>query len=96
MFPQSEFNFNQPSGGDGVNHWHHQRERASHRLAKRLGLPLEHKVEVWLKDGVVLRGQLRLKEAVLFLESVDERTLELTVDGVDFHYAEMESCVLQD
>jgi hypothetical protein len=93
---QGELDFNREPSGDGVTHWHQQRERASHRLAKRLGLPLEHEVEVWLKNGEVHRGRLRLKEAVLFLDSVDERSLELAVGQVDFRYAEMESCVRKD
>ncbi|MBI5385113.1 MAG: hypothetical protein HZA90_10545 [Verrucomicrobia bacterium] len=51
---------------------------------------------MWLKDGVVLRGKLRLKEAMLFLDRVDEKELELAVGRVDFRFAEMESCVRMD
>ena len=68
----------------------------AHRLARRLGLPLGREVEVWLKDGVRLRGLLRLKEAMLFLENVDERSLELAVGKVDFRHADIESCVRMD
>jgi hypothetical protein len=53
-------------------------------------------VEVWLRDDVRLRGKLRIKEAMLCLESVAEHTLQLTVDQVDFRYAEIESCVRTD
>lgn len=93
---QSSFDFQDNSQPDGLERWYQQRERASHRLARRLGLPLGHEVEVWLKDGVVLRGKLRLKEETLFLDTVDERNLELAVDRVDFRYGEMESCVRRD
>ena len=98
MASQPEFDFTQPQApqGDGLDRWQQQRERGSHRLARRLGLPLDREVEVWLKDGVRLRGKLRLKEAMLFLESVDERSLELAVGPVNFHYTEIESCVRMD
>lgn len=53
-------------------------------------------MEVWLRDDVRLRGMFRIKEAMLCLESVAEHTLQLTVDQVDFRYAEIESCVRTD
>ena len=81
---QPDFDFSAQPAHDGLNHWRQQRERASHRLARKLGLPLGRQVEVALKDGVVLRGELRLKEETLFLDSVDEHSLELTVGRVDF------------
>ncbi len=93
---QPQFSFDQPDSGDGLSHWRRQRERAAHRLARRLSLPLGHEVEVCLKDGVILRGKLELKEAMLFLESVDERTLSLAVGRVDFRTGEIESCVRMD
>jgi hypothetical protein len=93
---QGELNFSQSPQGDGLQRWQTQRERASHRLARRLGLPLDREVEVCLKDGVVLRGHLRLKEAMLFLDNVNERTLELAVGRVDFRYGDIESCVSMD
>jgi hypothetical protein len=96
MAPQSEFDFDQPGPGDGLEIWRQQRERTLHRLARRLGLPLGRQVEVWLKDGVKLRGRLELKESMLLLETVDERNLQLAVDRVAFRYSEVESCVRQD
>lgn len=93
---QGELDFTQPSPGDGLDRWRNQRERAGHRLARRLGLPLDREVEVRLKDGVVLRGRLQLKEAMLFVEHVDERSLELAVGRVDFRHADIESCVRMD
>jgi hypothetical protein len=91
---QSEFDFDQPSaGGDGVERWHRQRERAIHRLARRLGLPIEHEVEVWLKNGMRLRGHLKLRESMLLVETVDQDSLELVIERANFRYSEMESCV---
>ena len=98
MPPQSEFDFtqSQAAADDGLTHWQRQREHGLRQLASRLGLPLNRMVEVWLKDGVRLRGLLQLKEAALFLESVDEHTLQLTVNRVDFRYSEIESCLRTD
>ena len=98
MPPQSEFDFTQSQtpAADGLTHWQRQREHGLRQLASGLGLPLDRTVEVWLRDGVRLRGPLRLKEAMLFLETVDEHTLQLTVDQFDFRYAEIESCVRTD
>jgi hypothetical protein len=94
---QATFDFDQaPSGEDGVTEWHRQRERAVHRLARKLGLPLDHEVEVWLLNGMRLRGRLKLKETMLFLETVDPHSLELLIDRVDFRHADMESCVRLD
>ena len=93
---QPEFDFDRSAPADGLDRWHAQRERASRRLARRLGLPLDHEVEVRLKDGVILRGKLRLKETVLILEAVDERTLELVIGRADFRPADMDACVRLD
>ncbi len=65
---------------------------ASAELARRLGLPLGHPVEVWLCGGVRLRGLLRLKEELLFIHEDNTRSLEFVVDGVSFPYRELESC----
>ena len=93
---QSEFSFDQTTAGDGLDRWYQQRDRATRRLAQRLGLPLEREVEVCLKDGVILRGKLRLKEDMLFTEAVDEKHLELAIGRVDFPYNQIESCVRLD
>ena len=65
-------------------------------LARQMGLPLEHPVEVWLRGGIRLRGKLRLREEMLFVQSEKESGLSLVVDGVPFTWAEIESCVRLD
>jgi len=69
---------------------------AAEELARRLGLPLGHQVEVWRYGGIRLRGKLRLQEEVLFIEEERLRHLGLVVDQVAFAYREMESCVRLD
>ena len=69
---------------------------AAAELARRIGLPLDHEVEVWLRGGVRLRGKLHLQEAMLFLEEERLRHLGLVVDRVALTYREMESCVRLD
>ena len=69
---------------------------AAEELARRIGLPLGHQVEVWLYEGIRLRGKMRLQEEVLFIEEERLRHLGLVVDHVPFAYREMESCVRMD
>ena len=69
---------------------------AVQELARRLGLPLDHQVEVWLCGGIRLRGKLRLQEEILFIEEERVRHLGLVVDHVAFTLREMESCVRKD
>ena len=69
---------------------------AVQELARRLGLPLDHQVEVWLCGGIRLRGKLRLQEEILFIEEERVRHLGLVVDHVAFTFREMESCVRMD
>jgi hypothetical protein len=82
-------------GEDGYAAWQEQRRALLNALAHKLGLPLGHRVEVWLTGGIWLRGQLRLREAKLFLDDT-RHTAELEVDGVVFRPAEVESCVRLD
>ena len=93
---QGEINFGDTSGGDGLKRWHQQRQDAQRALAMELGLPLGRSVEVWLKDGVELHGVLRLKETLLFLDTVKEADLEFEVGRTNFKYAEIQSCVRSD
>ena len=93
---QGEINFGDSTGGDGVERWHQQRQDAQRALAMELGLPLGRNVEVWLKDGVELHGVLRLKETLLFLDTVKEADLEFVVERTNFKYADIQSCVRSD
>ena len=90
--PQPEFNFEAGGGCDGHTRWLAGRRLAARELARRMNLPIGHQVEVWLIGGVRLRGQLRLREELLFIEEERTRHLELVVDGVSFACREMESC----
>ena len=95
MSAQGELNF---AVGDETGHarWLAVRRVAARELAQRLGLPLGHPVEVWLLGGLRLKGQLRLKEEMLFIDEEHARHLELLVAHVPFTIREMESCVRLD
>jgi hypothetical protein len=93
---QSQFNFETAATEQGYQKWVDNRRVAVQDIARRVGLPLEHEVEVWLCGGVRLRGKLRLQEQILFIEEERLRHLELVVDHVAFTYREMESCVRLD
>jgi hypothetical protein len=88
---QGQLNF--AGGEEGYVRWLTGRRMAARELAHKIHLPLGHLVEVWLVGGVRLRGELRLKEELLFIAEGNVRHLELMVQGVVFTYREMESCV---
>ena len=98
MAMQHELNFGDGDGENGAGYtgWLAGRRMAAAELARRMNLPLEHQVEVWLHGGVRLRGKLRLREEMLFIEEDRVRHLELLVDRVGFAYREMESCIRLD
>lgn len=91
---QGEFDFQ--AGLDGYQPWLAGRRLRTAELARRVHLPLGHKVEVWLYGGIRLRGTLKLKEERLFIHEESVRHLELSVDRVVFTVREMESCVRLD
>jgi hypothetical protein len=91
-----QFDFDAPNAPDGYKRWQAQRYACRQELAERLGLPLGRGVEVWLKDGVLLRGLLNLAEEPLFVEADRMATLELVVDKIRFRPSEIESCVRLD
>jgi hypothetical protein len=93
---QSEFNFNANSGGEGFAQWIAMRQRTAAEIADKLGLPLEHRVEVWLRGGIRLTGKLRLAEELLLVEEHKIRQLPLAIGKVTFRYSEMDSCVRVD
>jgi hypothetical protein len=96
MSSQAEFNFEATRAQDGYTQWLTGRRVLSEELARRIHLPLGHQVEVWLFGGIRLRGQLKVKEEMLFIEEERVRHLELMVDHVPFTYREMESCIRID
>ena len=91
---QPEFDFEGLPGRsiDGVEFWRKEREKELLAMARKHGLPIGQKVEVWLRGGVRLRGSLRLVEERLF-QAEGKKDLILTVDGTAFAVEEMESCV---
>jgi hypothetical protein len=96
MNPQGEFDFGAANGGEGYNRWLAQRKLAMVELARKINLPLDHPVEVWLVGGIRLRGKLQLQEEKLFLDEDTVQQLRLQVDHVPFSVGEMESCVRLD
>ena len=96
MNRQGEFTFSNNASEEGYAQWLTCRSVAAQELARRIGLPLGHQVEVWLCGGIRLRGKLRLREDILCIEEERMRHLELVVDHVHFTYREMESCVRLD
>ncbi len=95
MNTQGQFNF-ETATGNGYSQWITSRQLAVKDLARRVQLPINRKVEVWLQGGIRLRGKLKLKEEMLFFSEENLRHLELTIEGVPFTYREMESCVTLD
>jgi hypothetical protein len=93
---QSQFDFSSSGREEGYRKWQDQRHQAMRLLARKLGLPLERKVEVWLIGEIRLIGILRLREQSLFVPEKGDPRLELIVDNVPFTPAEMVSCVAVD
>lgn len=96
MSSQNDLSFGGPAGRDGLEAWRKERHDAMQGLAERLALPLNRRVEVWLRGDIRLRGNLRLREEVLFPDDEEVNALPLTVDGVVFTAAEIESCIRLD
>ena len=82
--------------GDGYGAWRRQRDESLNQLGRHTGLPLKQLVEVVLRDGMQLRGRLKLREETLFVEPTEKGSLALRVDGVEFLAHEIESCVRLD
>lgn len=93
---QPQFDFTSNGSEEGFHKWQDQRREAVRQLARKLGLPLERKVEVWLRGEIRLVGVLSLREQNLFLPEDRDPRLELTVDNVSFTPVELISCVAVD
>ncbi len=89
---QSEFNFLAANESGGYESWREERLRQRAELARSFGLPIGKQVEAWLRDGIRLRGELRLREDLLLHTVCTLENTQFAVSGVTFQYAEMESC----
>ncbi len=101
MSEQGTLNFDAPGDGGGAlgaghARWLFDRLRAKKALARKLNLPLGHDVEVWLHGGIRLRGELCLKEELLFVENDRVNELELLIGKATFLAHDIESCVRMD
>ena len=96
MSSHAEFNFQATTAKDGYTQWISGRRVLAEELARRIHLPLGHQVEIWLYGGIRLRGKLRVKEEMLFIEEERVRHLELMVDHLPFTFRDMESCIRID
>ena len=92
--PEFDFSFNQSE--EGYNRWREERWQTMRQLSRKIGLPLERRVEVWLRGEIRLCGILRLREDLLWVPQNPTSQLELTVDKVSFTSDEMISCVAVD
>lgn len=81
---------------DGYVKWIALRQMTVEAAAQKLNLPIGNRAEVWLKGGIRLRGKLRLANDLLFIDEERLANLGLTLDGVGFIYAEIDSCVRLD
>jgi hypothetical protein len=93
---QGEFDFAAAGRPVELTAWQEARRQSAWAVAEKLGLPLDQDVEVRLSDGVVLRGRLRLREEMLFLEHVDTANVELAIGRATFRHSEIEACVRLD
>ena len=93
---QEEFTFSPATEGAGYDRWKRERAAALETLARSIGLPLGHRVEVWLRGNIRLTGRLSLREEQLFVSPKKDPRLELIVDNVPFTPGEIESCVRLD
>ena len=94
--PQLSLDFGSIRGEEGFQGWLNERRRALTETAKKLGLPLGHEVEIWLKGDVRLRGRLELAEPPLFVPPDRNPVMELRIDRCTFTPPEIEACVRLD
>jgi hypothetical protein len=89
---QAQFDFEAKQKG-GLDAWHAERARQRKELARTLGLPLGEQVELWLHDGIRLRGELRLREDALLHANATQENTQFEISSVPFFYREIQSCV---
>ena len=93
---QEEFTFTQATEATGYDRWKQDHAVALETLARSIGLPLGHRVEVWLRGNIRLTGRLTLRKQQLFISGNKDPHLELVVDNVPFTSGELESCIRLD
>ena len=94
---QSDLNLSDTaSSHDGYSLWREERAEAMKKIARKLGLPLGRRVQVWLTGEIRLEGLLLLKDSSWFPETIDPAAIELTVDNVPFKRAEVTGCIRLD
>jgi hypothetical protein len=93
---QSEFAFSEGSPEpEAAPHWRAEWVRRAEDLCRRLGVPLNHRAEVRLAQGPVLRGRLCLDEEQL-LPDGNRHRLVLRIGRATFRLGEMESVMRMD
>ncbi|MCC7375930.1 MAG: hypothetical protein IT581_14830 [Verrucomicrobiales bacterium] len=94
---QLGFDFNAPrDGGDGYSRWQSERQQARAALARKLGFPIGHTVEVELKGEVILRGVLHLADDELWVDQGRDFRIRLRIERCIFTASEIERCVRLD
>ena len=93
---QFEFAFSERSpAAQGAMPWRAEWMRAAEELCRRLAVPLNHRAEVRLIQGPVLRGRLCLAEEQLWPDG-DRHRLVLRIGQATFRLGEMESVLRLD
>ena len=93
---QFEFVFSARSPeAQGAMPWRAEWMRAAEELCRRLAVPLNHRAEVRLIQGPVLRGRLCLAEDQLWPDG-DRHRLVLRIGPTTFRLGEMESVLRLD
>ncbi len=79
---QTELRFEAGTSPNGYQTWQEQRRASLRQLASQLGLPIGHDVEVWLRDGIVLKGKLRLREELIWIDEERNNHIELVIGRI--------------
>jgi len=82
-----------PSAGLETRRLEWEQERLL--LAQSLGLPLDRRVEVELKSGLILSGMLRLAKDELWMQP-GTRQVKLRIEDAEFYFHEVVTCVRLD
>jgi len=96
MAQQGELIFGEGEEPEGHSKWLATLDEANAAIGRKLGLPLGHEVEIWLRGGVRLRGRLTLREPRLFVADDEIPGLQFRIGRTPFTYGEMESCLRLD